>query len=421
MKNLNVLRMMRNELRIQRKTLLYYTDIYSGVLLRITRHPLRITVFLLVVMALLFSLPAVVYGSDIQSRAAVVLDATTGRILYAKNPELRLKPASTTKLMTAIVAVDKMNLSDVVTVSRKAAETAPIRAGFRAGDRVTIETLLYAALVKSGNDAAVALAEAVAGTEWEFVKLMNRKALAIGAHDTRFANSSGLPGKEQYITAYDLSKIMRHAIRHPVLREILGTRITEISTETGKTIFMTSTNKMLWSDDNLLGGKTGYTNQAKHCFVCAGERENETLVVALLGSPRRDLLWKETEDLMGLGSRVLANNEEPVIYLTRTDYGPAKVNKASSPGLKNNATVKKTVNANAKKTAVSAGNKGTKKKPVVSAGKKSAKKKPALAAEKQDTKKKPAAVRANDNKETAKAPGTEIKDIASKEINDDEG
>jgi serine-type D-Ala-D-Ala carboxypeptidase (penicillin-binding protein 5/6) len=421
MKNLNVLRMMRNELRIQRKTLLYYTDISSGVLLRTTHHPLRITVFLFVVMALLFSLSAVVYGSEIQSRAAVVLDATTGRILYAKNPELRLKPASTTKLMTAIVAVDKMNLSDVVTISRKAAATAPIRAGFRAGDRVTIETLLYAALVKSGNDAAVALAEAVAGTEWEFVKLMNRKALAIGAHDTRFANASGLPGKGQYITAYDLSKIMRHAIRHPVLREILGTRITEVSTETGKTIFMKTTNKLLWSDDYLLGGKTGYTNQAKHCFVCVGERQNETLIVALLGSPRRELLWKETEDLMGVGSKVLANNEEPVIYLTSTGYGSAKVTRAASSKSKDNAAVKKTVNLKTKKTVVSTGNKGTKKQPDVTAGKKSAKKKPALTAKKKSTKKKQTAGKAKNNKGTAKAPEAEQTDIAQKEKNDDEG
>ena len=257
------------------------------------------------------------------------MDAATGRVLYAKNPELRLLPASTTKLMTALVVIEKAKLTDVVTVSQRAASAPPTRAGLKAGDKVTIETLLYAALMKSANDAAVALAEGVAGSEEEFVQLMNRKALAIGANDTHFINANGLPGKGQYITAYDLSKIMRHAIKYPVLKEILGTRITEISTETGKTMFIKNTNKLLWSDEDLLGGKTGYTNQARHCFVCAGERDKDTLIVALLGSPRRDLLWKETEELMGVGAKVLNNNEEPVVYLTRADYDAANVTRAA--------------------------------------------------------------------------------------------
>ncbi len=276
-----------------------------------------------------FSLFTVVYADDIQSRAAVVMDAATGRVLYAKNPELRLLPASTTKLMTALVVIEKAKLTDVVTVSQRAASAPPTKAGLKAGDKVTIETLLYAALMKSANDAAVALAKAVAGSEEEFVALMNMKALAIGANNTHYINANGLPGKGQYITAYDLSKIMRHAIKYPVLKEILGTRITEIATETGKTMFIKNTNKLLWSDEELLGGKTGYTNQARHCFVCAGERGNETLIVALLGSPRRDLLWKETEALMGVGTRVLSNTEEPVVYLSRADYDAANLTKAA--------------------------------------------------------------------------------------------
>ena len=133
----------------------------------------------------------------------------TGRVLYAKNPELRLLPASTTKLMTALVVIEKAKLTDVVTVSKKAARRPPTRAGLKAGDKVTIETLLYAALMKSANDAAVALAEGVAGSVEDFVALMNMKALAIGANNTHYINANGLPGEGQYITAYDLSKIMR--------------------------------------------------------------------------------------------------------------------------------------------------------------------------------------------------------------------
>ena len=267
-------------------------------------------------------------AEEIKSRAAVVMDAVTGRVLYAKNPDLKLLPASTTKLMTALVVVERAKLSDVVTVSRKAALTAPTKAGLKEGDKVTIETLLYAALMKSANDAAVALAEAVGGSEEEFVALMNRKAIAIGADDTRFVNANGLPAKGQYITAYDLSKIMRQAIKYPVLKEILGTRITEVSTEAGKTMFIKNTNRLLWSDEELVGGKTGYTRQARHCFVCAGEREHETIIVALLGAPSRDLLWKESEELMAFGVKVLNKTQEPVIYLTKDDRASLKAIKA---------------------------------------------------------------------------------------------
>jgi D-alanyl-D-alanine carboxypeptidase (penicillin-binding protein 5/6) len=266
---------------------------------------------------------------EIQSRAAVVMDATTGRVLYAKNPNLRLLPASTTKLMTAIVVVERAKLSDITTVSRWAAGQPASRVGLKAGQKFTLENLLYAALLKSGNDAAVALSEAVGGTEEHFVELMNEKAAAIGANDTHFVNANGLPEPGQYITAYDLANIMRQAIKHPVLKEIMGTRVTHVSTEAGKQIRVKNTNKLLWSDDDVLAGKTGYTRKARHCFVCAGERDSDTIIVALLGEPQRDLLWKESEELMAFGAKVLNKTEEPVIYLTRHEYDSATVSTVS--------------------------------------------------------------------------------------------
>ena len=292
-----------------------------------------------------FSLFTVVSADEIRSKAAVVMDALTGRVLYAKNPDLRLLPASTTKLMTALVVLERANLNDVVTMSSKAAATAPTRTGLKAGDKVTVENLLYAALMKSANDAAVALAEGVAGSEEEFVNLMNTKALAIGANDTRYINANGLPGKGQYITAYDLSIIMRQAIKYPVLKEILGTRITEVTTETGKQMVIKNTNRLLWSDDDVVAGKTGYTRKARHCFVCAGERANDTIIVALLGAPSRSVLWKEAEDLMAFGAKVLNKTEEPVLYITQSDratLSPTKVSYTPGPShLPGKAKVKK--------------------------------------------------------------------------------
>jgi D-alanyl-D-alanine carboxypeptidase (penicillin-binding protein 5/6) len=266
---------------------------------------------------------------EIQSKAAVVMDATTGRVLYAKNPDLRLLPASTTKLMTALVVMERAKLSDVTTVSKRAAGQPASRVGLKAGEKFTLENLLYGALMKSGNDAAVALAEAVGGTEEQFVELMNQKAIAIGAYDTHFVNANGLPEPGQYITAYDLAKIMRQAIKYPVLQAILGTRVTDVSTEAGKQIRVRNTNKLLWSDDDVLGGKTGYTRQARHCFVCAGERDNGTIIVALLGEPYRDLLWKDSEKLMAFGEKVLDKTEEPVIYLSKNQYSTATAHTVS--------------------------------------------------------------------------------------------
>jgi D-alanyl-D-alanine carboxypeptidase (penicillin-binding protein 5/6) len=288
--------------------------------------------YLLLLFILFYSILPSLSSADpdeIQSRAAVVMDATTGRVLYAKNPNLRLLPASTTKLMTAIVVVERAKLSDVTTVSRRAAGQPASRVGLRAGQKLTLENLLYAALLKSGNDAAVALSEAVGDTEEHFVELMNEKAAAIGANDTHFVNANGLPEPGQYITAYDLANIMRQAIKHPVLKEIMGTRVTQVSTEAGKQIRVKNTNKLLWSDDDVVGGKTGYTRQARHCFVCAGERDNDTIIVALLGEPSRDLLWKESEELMAFGAKVLNKTEEPVIYLTRHEYDSATVSTVS--------------------------------------------------------------------------------------------
>ncbi len=287
-------------------------------------------------------------AEEVYSRSAVVMDTSTGRILYAKNPDLRLAPASTTKLMTAIVVIEKADLSDVVTVSRKASCVSPHKAGFKEGDKVTVKALLYAALLGSANDAAVALAEAVADSEKRFVHLMNSKAIAMGLKDTKFINPHGLPGPGQYITAYDLSKIMSYALRYPKLKEIIGTRIAEVSTENGNAIFLKNTNRLLWSDEDLVGGKTGYTRKARHCFVCAAEREKDMVVVALLGSPSRDDLWREAEVLVQKGFRVIANNEEPDVYFAKADYDVIYIKKVSYKKSSRLKTDKKIVKRTAK-------------------------------------------------------------------------
>jgi len=272
------------------------------------KHPSHF-LFYLVLFVFIFTLShSDSFAQRITSQAAVIMDASTGEILYGKNSDNLLAPASTTKLMTAIVVLEKANLPDIVTISPRASHVHPSRVGFKAGDRVTIEGLLYAALLKSGNDAAVALAEAVAGSEDRFVTLMNQKAVSIGAGNTKFINATGLPGRGQYITALDLSRIMRYAMGFPKLTEILATPAAEVSTEKGKAILLRNTDKLLWSDEEVIGGKTGYTCSAKHCFVFAAQRHRKTIIVSLLGSPSRRNLWKEARKLSDKGFQMMAQN-----------------------------------------------------------------------------------------------------------------
>ncbi len=237
-------------------------------------------------------------AENLRSRAALTIDASTGEILFSKNSNWRLPPASTTKLMTAILAIENEDPSTVVSISKRASRVSPTRAGFREGDRVSLEGLLYAALLQSANDAAVAVAEAVSGSEERFVALMNEKALSIGAENTRFINATGLPGDGQYTTALDLSKIMNYALKFSMLRQIIGTPEAQITTEKGKVFRFKNTDKLLWSDEKIIGGKTGYTRKAGHCFVCAAQDETRTILVAILGSVTRKNLWVETKRLI---------------------------------------------------------------------------------------------------------------------------
>lgn len=278
----------------------------------------------LMVLSVLYSffclLPPVVHADEISSRAAIVMEASTGRILYGKNPNLHLPPASTTKLMTAMVVLDRIPPSGTVIISEGAARISRVRANFRAGETVTVETLLNAALIKSANDAAFALAEAVAGTEEKFVELMNQKVIALGLEDTSFINATGLPGYGQHTTAYDLAKMLRHALRYPLIKEIISTKASRISTEEGRSIFIRNSNRLLWEDESVFGGKTGYTRDAKHCLVCVSGQGNETVISAILGAPSRGKLWRESEALLERGYRILQGREEPVMHFSRADY-----------------------------------------------------------------------------------------------------
>ncbi|HTG00360.1 MAG TPA: serine hydrolase [Nitrospirota bacterium] len=236
----------------------------------------------------------------IPAKAAVIMDAS-GAILYSKYPDAKLAPASTVKLVTAMVVLDKLPLDVKVRISKNAVKTRSIRPRIHRDEELTVSDLLHLALMKSINSSAVALAEAAAGTERDFVELMNRKAEEIGAHNTLFANASGLPKGIQYTTAEDLALIMKAALSYPMIREILGKRMYVVRTSEGRDIVIDNSNNLLWHSDSMIGGKTGYTGNARHCFVYAVSTDKGPLIAAVLGARSRSSLWRTAQRLTEIG------------------------------------------------------------------------------------------------------------------------
>lgn len=255
-----------------------------------------------IVLALLLNAaPASALSSrTIPAEAAVIMDAS-GAVLYAKYPNAKLAPASTVKLVTAMVVLDMMDPATKVRISRNAASVRSIEPRIRTDEEMTVADLLHLALMKSINGAAVSLAEAAAGTEQDFVPLMNRKARELGATTTLFANASGLPKGYQYTTASDLTLIMKAALSYPLVRDILAKKAWLITTTEGRVLFVENSNELLWQQDNVIGGKTGYTGNARHCFVCAINTEKGPFYTAVLGARSRTSLWRSTLMLAEIG------------------------------------------------------------------------------------------------------------------------
>ncbi|WP_207648956.1 D-alanyl-D-alanine carboxypeptidase family protein [Caldicoprobacter faecalis] len=217
------------------------------------------------------------------ARAAVVMEASSKRVLYAKNPHMKLPMASTTKIMTAILAIEMGNLEDVVTVSPKAVGVEGSSIYLAKGERLTLEQLLYGLMLRSGNDAAVAIAEHIGGSVENFVRLMNRKAVQIGARNTNFVNPHGLHDDMHYTTAYDLALISAYAMQNPVFRTIVSTKYKKIPWE-GRSYdrVLQNKNALLWSYEGANGIKTGYTKVSRRCLASAALRDGMQLVCVVL-------------------------------------------------------------------------------------------------------------------------------------------
>ena len=245
---------------------------------------------------------------DVAARAAVLMNADTGEILFAKEPHLRLPPASTTKVLTALLTMERLDPNSRVQASPQAASTAPSRIGLRAGETASTQDLLYGLLLKSGNDAAETLAEAAGGSVYGFADLMNAKAWQIGARDSHFMNPHGLPDEEHYSTAYDMALIFRHAMNYAMFSDIVRTRSATLRIDSGqgpygdsRLVQVVNHNRLLSSYEGTRGGKTGFTLKARRCFVGEVDRGGVRLIVSIMNSPNSGTLWQDARTLLDYG------------------------------------------------------------------------------------------------------------------------
>lgn len=206
---------------------------------------------------------------SVTANSAVLMDPLTKRLIYSKNPHQKLAPASTAKIMTALVVTKNSHMNRRVVVSKRASQAEPSKVHIKEGEIYLTEDLLKAILLNSGNDASIALAESVAGTEENFAKLMNDFAISIGAKNSNFKTANGLPAKDQYSTAYDMALIVRKAMKNKHIVGIMKLKTAEMQEiKSGRVIKLKNHNKSLWKDTPYsIFGKTGYTIKAKHCFA----------------------------------------------------------------------------------------------------------------------------------------------------------
>ncbi|NLL52957.1 MAG: D-alanyl-D-alanine carboxypeptidase [Peptococcaceae bacterium] len=282
---------------------------------------MRLITILITTLALLLNMPAAVLASpeklpvpEIYSEGAILIDITTGQTLFAKDPDKQFEPASTTKIMTALIALEEGTLSDMVTAGPSMQNPKLIqgtRIYLEPGEQMTLSDLLYALLLNSANDAAVAIAEHISGDVQTFAGLMNNKAKEIGALNTTFKNPSGLSEEGHVTTARDLAIIARTAYQNPLLREYVKTKTKIIPrNREGIPTEMYNMNEFIWTEPTVTGMKTGYTSTAGNTYVATAEKDGRALLGVVLKSPTKTAIYTDMRKLLEYGF----TNFENVIY-----------------------------------------------------------------------------------------------------------
>jgi D-alanyl-D-alanine carboxypeptidase len=242
------------------------------------------------------------FTPPLSARAAILVDARTGRVLWALRPHLRRPIASTTKIMTAVLALQKLRPQAWVTIDPSVPRAAPFREGLVAGQRVRAWKLFYGLLLFSGNDDALALAIGTAGSRGAFIGEMNREARQLGLRDTHFSTPSGVVDRGNYSTAWDMAALARYALRNPRFRAIVRTRVKHVRwpAPTFEKIYLNK-NALLRQYRGADGVKTGWTTKAGHCLVASAQRGGAHLIAVVLAAPNR---YSDAARLLSYGFRL---------------------------------------------------------------------------------------------------------------------
>lgn len=239
---------------------------------------------------LILMLTCFIYASagsapEISAKGAVLIDGESREIIFGKNAYSRMKPASTTKILTGIIALEKIKSDECITVSKNAAYTEGSSMYLKEGERIFAEDIVYGLMLNSGNDAAVAIAEHISGTEENFAKLMNEKAAEIGAENTNFVNPNGLDDDMHYTTPYDLALITAYAMKNQKFSEITSTVNRVVENASGDIKYLHNHNKLLSMYKGCNGVKTGFTKASGRTLVSSAERDGMKLVAVTMNAP----------------------------------------------------------------------------------------------------------------------------------------
>ncbi|WP_366924747.1 D-alanyl-D-alanine carboxypeptidase [Metallumcola ferriviriculae] len=256
---------------------------------------------LLLIGIIIFQLMPPAWGAeiDINGKTAILIDQETGRVLYEKDAHLKREPASTTKILTALIALEKGNLSDMVSVSEKATKAEGTEVWLVEGEEHTLEDFIYAMMLNSANDAAVAVAEHVGGSVEGFARLMNERAAQLGLKGSHFTNPHGLTAPDHYTTVYDMAIIAREAMKIPKFRDIIITQTRPWHGEDWDSK-LRNINPMLSYYPGSTGIKTGYTSQAGYCIVASATRNGKSFIAVVYGSDNK-AIWRDAQKLLDYG------------------------------------------------------------------------------------------------------------------------
>ncbi|WP_336513008.1 D-alanyl-D-alanine carboxypeptidase family protein [Clostridium sp. Cult2] len=296
----------------------------------------RISIILLLI--IWFTIPSNSFAEDqlnINAKSAILMDYNTGEVIYEKNPHEKLPPASISKIMTLLLGMEaletgKINLSDKVRISAHASGMGGSQLWLEEGEIQTVEDLFKSITIRSANDASVALAEHIAGSEEIFVQMMNEKAKSLGMKNSNFMNASGLPDENHYVSAYDVALMSAELLKHKSIHNWLTVYMDEIlvGKKKDKVQSLVNTNRLIKDYEGTTGIKTGSTKEAKYCLSASAKRGNLQLIAVTMGSETSKIRFEESMRLLDYG---FANYDSITLGKKGDVLGKVQVHKGNIP------------------------------------------------------------------------------------------